>query len=69
MEITEKNPYYVDYASFVNEVPSKSVVLAPKRICDVMDTEIARLYKLTANSVTPIRYTVPRRVCCSIMLD
>ena len=62
LEITEKNPYYLDYTSFVNEIPTKSIAMAPKRALDVMDIEVARLYKLTANSVVPIRYNVPRRV-------
>jgi len=31
LEITEKNPYYLDYTSFVNEIPTKSIAIAPKR--------------------------------------
>ena len=63
--MVDNKPYYYDLPNFVQDIPAKSICMVPKRACDVMDTEVTRLLKLTANAVIPIRYTVPRKVRAS----
>lgn len=36
--------------------------MIPKRGCDVMKCETARLLKLTSNSIEPLSFVVPRKV-------
>lgn len=38
------------------------MAMIPKRGCDVMKCETARLLKLTSNSVEPLSFVVPRKV-------
>lgn len=40
--------------------PIAGVCLLPKRVCDVRSVEVARLLKLTADSVVPLHFRVPR---------
>jgi len=43
--------------------------LAPKRSLNVMQGEIARVYQLSRNMITPLPYIVPRKVCVSLPDD
>lgn len=38
------------------------MAMIPKRGCDVMKCETARLLKLTSNSIEPLSFVVPRKV-------
>ena len=42
------------------------MALLPKNVCQVKDVEFARFICLTANSIEPLSFTVPRvKVSCS----
>lgn len=43
-----------------NIEPFAGVCMLPKRCCDVRNVEVARVLKLTSDSVTPISFKVPR---------
>ena len=64
-EMSESAPYYSEITQFVSDVPTKSACLAPKRCVDVMNCEVNRVLKLTSNSVAPVSWVVPRKVCVS----
>lgn len=61
--MTDSSPYYNEITQFICDIPTKSACLLPKRGVNVMNCEINRVLKLTANSVAPISWTVPRKVC------
>ena len=42
--------------------PQRGMCFLPRRALNVAECEIARAYKLTANSVEPIAFIVPRKV-------
>eukprot|EP01133_Synstelium_polycarpum_P012900 gene12900-15153_t len=44
-----------------SDVPTKGLCAIPKRALDVMEVEIDRLLKLTANNIIPITYTLSRK--------
>lgn len=58
-EVTESGFVYLsDYKS---NTPASGMSMQPKSIVDVMKTEVARFYKLTAaGQVIPLRFDVPR---------
>lgn len=58
-EVTDSAVVYLnDYKS---NVPATGMSIQPKWTCDVMKTEVAKFFKLTANGqVIPLRFEVPR---------
>lgn len=54
--------------SFVNDQPTKSAALLPKRSLDVMSVEVNRVLKLTASGIMPVKFTVPRKVSSSFII-
>jgi len=59
-EITDESPFchfLTEYKSIVMQV---GIAFLHKTMCDVRDVEIARVLKLTLNSVQPIKIKVPR---------
>lgn len=42
--------------------PQRGMCFLPRRALDVAECEIARAYKVTASSVEPIAFIVPRKV-------
>jgi len=48
-------------SAYRNNDPQKGGGWLPKRACQVWKCEVARFYKLTANTVVPISFMVPRK--------
>lgn len=61
-EIQDAEPYYQDLTVVQSSEVQKSSAVLPKRACDLMNTEIARVFKLTGNAVVPVSFSVPRKV-------
>ncbi|KAG0211915.1 Coronin-7 [Mortierella sp. GBA30] len=51
---------FVDVASLEQGSLQQDVAYMPKRYCDVREVELAKMYRLTYNSVEVIRVSVPR---------
>lgn len=47
--------------TFTDLSPQKGAAMLPKRSLDVMDCEIARLLRVTASGIEPVKFEVPRR--------
>lgn len=60
-EMTPDTPWIYDTGKVAHDIPTKSACLVPKRAMNVMDCEVARVLKLTANSIVPISFNVPRK--------
>ncbi|KAF9402531.1 Coronin-7 [Mortierella sp. AD011] len=54
------NSRFVDVASLEQATLQQDVAYLPKRYCDVKEIELAKMYRLTYNSVEVIRVSVPR---------
>ena len=55
------SPPYIHHLSHYNTpTPHQSVAYLYKRFCDVRSVEFAKGYRLTATSIEPISFTVPR---------
>lgn len=61
VELGDSAPYFSDIAPLQTDMPQISITVVPKRACDLMNTEIVRVLKLTTNSIVPISYSVPRK--------
>eukprot|EP01135_Chromosphaera_perkinsii_P012334 Nk52_evm2s2640 gene=Nk52_evmTU2s2640 len=57
----DKNPYAVASSACMCGDNTIDVAVAPHFALDVMECEVARLYRLTKNSIAPVSYTVQRR--------
>lgn len=62
LEIGDSAPFCSEVAPFQSDLPQMSITVVPKRACDLMNTEIIRVLKLTANAIVPVSYSVPRKV-------
>ena len=62
VEIQENAPHYSDLTTVQTDTAQKSTALIPKRAVDLMNTEVVRVLKLTANAVAPVTFTVPRKL-------
>jgi coronin-1B/1C/6 len=56
-------------SSYRNTEPQKGGGWLPKRACQVKKCEVARFYKLAANSVVPISFIVPRKAGAEIFQE
>ncbi|KAI7832196.1 hypothetical protein BC939DRAFT_498288 [Gamsiella multidivaricata] len=59
-ENTKGKSMFVDVASLEQGTLQQDVTYLPKRYCDVREVELAKMYRLTYNSVEVIRVSVPR---------
>jgi len=55
--------------AYRNTEPQKGGGWLPKRACQVWKCEVARFYKLTANSVIPISFVVPRKAGAEVFQE
>lgn len=62
----DENPWCFAISEFRSTTAAKGMCMIPKRGLNVMKCETARLLKLTSNSVEPLSFVVPRKVCCYI---
>ena len=53
-------PYIHHLSHYNTPTPHQSVAYLYKRFCDVRNVEFARGYRLTASSIEPLSFTVPR---------
>lgn len=60
-EITEDKNLISDLTTVAGDLPQKGVAWVPKRALDVMDTEIARILRLTQQAIVPVPFNVPRK--------
>ncbi|KAF9209964.1 Coronin-7 [Haplosporangium sp. Z 27] len=59
-EVGNAGSRFVDVASLEQGTLQQDVAYLPKRYCDVKEVELAKMYRLTYNSVEVIRVSVPR---------
>ncbi len=55
-------PYFSELNPFVMPYQHRCLCLVPKAGLYVMSAEVDRLLKVTANTIIPVRFTVPRKV-------
>jgi coronin-1B/1C/6 len=60
-ELVNDDKICYQLSAYRNTEPQKGGGWLPKRACQVWKCEVARFYKLTANSVIPISFIVPRK--------
>ena len=60
-EMTEDKNYYKELQGVSHNGGFKCIALAPKRIMNVMDCEVNRVFAVMNDAVAPISYTVPRK--------
>lgn len=60
-EIVNESPYFYPISETRSTVAAKGMAWVPKRGLNVATCEIARLLKLTTNSVEPLSFVVPRK--------
>lgn len=60
-EITDDKNLISDLTTVAGDLPQKGVAWVPKRALDVMDTEVARLLRLTQQAIVPVAFNVPRK--------
>jgi len=60
-EFDEKTPYYRELTTIQSDISQRSTAWLPKRACDLMGVEIARLLKLSNNAIVPVGFNVPRK--------
>jgi len=60
-EINDKAPYVHALTDYTTSVPQVGVAVLHKSCINVRDVEIARVLKLTQDSVEPIQFIVPRQ--------
>ena len=63
LEIADSAPFMTEGTAFGAQGPVAGAALFPKQLLNVMQTEIARLLTVNANSLWPVSMNVPRRVC------
>eukprot|EP00163_Fabomonas_tropica_P033721 TRINITY_DN89_c2_g1_i7.p1 TRINITY_DN89_c2_g1~~TRINITY_DN89_c2_g1_i7.p1 ORF type:complete len:404 (-),score=148.50 TRINITY_DN89_c2_g1_i7:189-1400(-) len=61
VEMIDEAPYHYFLGEYKTTSPARLVCQLPKRVVNVADCEIARMYKLTNNSVEPVSFIVPRK--------
>jgi len=60
-EITEEEPYIHYISTYSSQQSQRGLGWMPKRGCDTTRCEVVRMYKLHANKIEPISFTVPRK--------
>jgi coronin-1B/1C/6 len=60
-EFVDENPWCFAISEFRSTSSAKGMAMIPKRGLDVMSCEISRLLKLTASSIEPLSFIVPRK--------
>ena len=60
-EVIDRDPFLTEGLRHTGQ-QSKGACLVPKRALRVMEGEVNRVLQLTANSVIPVSYIVPRKV-------
>jgi coronin-1B/1C/6 len=60
-ELGSDTPMIMDCNTYRSTVSAKGACIVPKRVCDVEKNEMARILKLTTNSVEPLRFYIPRK--------
>jgi len=58
---SEASKTFTDLAPVQTDAPQKSTTVIPKRAVDLMNTEVIRVLRLTANAIAPVSYSVPRK--------
>ncbi|CAO3573663.1 unnamed protein product [Mortierella alpina] len=61
LEIAESSPFMTEGTAFGAQGPVAGAALFPKQLMDVMQTEVARILTVNANSLWPVNVNVPRR--------
>lgn len=62
-QCVDENPWCFSISEFRSTTAAKGMAMIPKRGLNVMKCETARLLKLTSNSIEPLSFVVPRKVC------
>jgi len=60
-EVTDEGQFVYYLSEYKSNTAQNGMGYLPKRGVDVANTEIARLFKATANTIEPIAFTVPRK--------
>jgi len=59
-EIVDDEPWDFYIGQYGHKNPTKGMAFVPKRACDVMSCEVAKILNLTNTSVDVVRMTIPR---------
>ncbi|KAG6965997.1 hypothetical protein JG687_00005097 [Phytophthora cactorum] len=60
-EMSEGEPFAFPISEYRSTTSAKGMAMIPKRGCDIMKCESARLLKLTSNAIEPLHVFVPRK--------
>ncbi|KAF9560453.1 Coronin-7 [Mortierella alpina] len=69
LEIAESSPFMTEGTAFGAQGPVAGAALFPKQLMNVMQTEVARLLTVNANSLWPVHVNVPRRTYLDFHAD
>jgi WD40 repeat protein len=60
-EVVDEEPYIYFLSEYKSGTPQRGMGMLPKIAVDVSKCEVARLFKVAANTVEPISFQVPRK--------
>ncbi|ETV84539.1 hypothetical protein H257_03713 [Aphanomyces astaci] len=60
-EMNDAEPFAYPLTEYRSTTAARGMAFVPKRACDIMSCETARLLKLTTNAVEPLHVYVPRK--------
>lgn len=60
-EMVDEAPYIYPLSDYRTNVSTKGADMLPKRACNALKCEVARLLKLTGDGVEPLTFIVPRK--------
>jgi len=60
-EIVNDEPWQFFIGEYRSTTPCRGMAMLPKRICDVMKCEVARMLKLGTANVEPLPFIIPRK--------
>jgi coronin-1B/1C/6 len=60
-EVVDEDPYIFFLSEYKSSTPQRGMGVLPKIAVDVSKCEVARLYKVAANTIEPISFCVPRK--------
>ncbi|KAG0295526.1 Coronin-7 [Linnemannia gamsii] len=69
MEISESTPFMTEGISFSAQGPVAGAAFFPKKVLNVMQTEVVRLLTVNANGLWPISVSIPRRAYLDFHAD
>merc|ERR1712232_1077482 len=60
-ELVDDKSWFFHVSEFRDNSPCRGMAMLPKRACDVMKCEVAKMLKLGSNEITPLNFICPRK--------